>query len=371
MIPGAEGSVRRIKGDIMVSRRSFAYAAAFALAIGTATSAQALKINLINTGGVEEGTAAYIGFSAAARYWESVLIDDVTLNFNVGFTTQGFDPNTLGSTSSASGQKTQVAWRNALTADATTALDAIAVAPGHLATFTNANVTLNNTVQKALGLYTGTATAIDATIRFNSARPFDFDTRDGFQSVASDFVGVAVHEMGHALGFTSAVGQNTTLNSRPTNTDMFRYKNGAWNNTWGGDPYFSIDGGTTNLFGNSFFSAGPDGFQTSHWREGARIHDGVHCTQLLEPQIGILDPTGGLCQLAIVTSNDLAIFDAMGWNLSLDILANPDYRKSTARILWDYLAVPEPSSWAMMIAGFGFVGAAMRRRVRKTSVSYS
>jgi PEP-CTERM motif len=30
-------------------------------------------------------------------------------------------------------------------------------------------------------------------------------------------------------------------------------------------------------------------------------------------------------------------------------------------------AVPEPAAWAMMIAGFGFVGAAMRRRVTKVS----
>lgn len=30
-------------------------------------------------------------------------------------------------------------------------------------------------------------------------------------------------------------------------------------------------------------------------------------------------------------------------------------------------AVPEPASWAMMIAGFGLVGASMRRRVAKVS----
>ena len=29
-------------------------------------------------------------------------------------------------------------------------------------------------------------------------------------------------------------------------------------------------------------------------------------------------------------------------------------------------AVPEPASWAMMIAGFGLVGGAMRRRTRKS-----
>ena len=224
-------------------------------------------------------------------------------------------------------------------------------------------------MQKAIGIYTGNAATIDATIRFNSARPFDFDTRDGFQSVASDFISVAVHEMGHAFGFTSNVAQNTTLASRPANTDLFRYKNGAWDITWAGDPYFSIDGGATNLFGNSFFSAGPDGFQTSHWREGGRIHDGVHCTILTEPQIGIHDPTGGLCQEGIVTSNDLAMFDALGWDLSLDILANPGLSQDHQPHPWDYLAVPEPSTWAMMIAGFGMVGFAMRRS-RKVSVAF-
>jgi hypothetical protein len=346
----------------MTSHRSFACAAAVALAIGTATDAQALTINLINTGGVEEGTAAYIGFSAAARYWESVLKDDVTVNFRVGFSTEGFDPNTLGSTSSSASNVAQDIWRAAAIADATTPLDAIAV--NHLPTFSNANVRLNTTLQRALGIEN--STAIDATIRFNSARPFDFDTRDGFQDVASDFIGVAVHEMGHALGFTSAVGQNTTNASRPSNTDMFRYKNGAWNITWGEDPYFSIDGGATEVFGRSDFSPGSDGFQTSHWQEGLRQHDGVHCTVLLEPQIGILDPTGGLCQQAIVTAQDLALFDAIGWDLDLDILSNPGYQKSTSRILWDYLSVPEPSSWAMMIAGFGLIGGALRRRARAT-----
>ena len=348
----------------MTLRRSIAYASAAAAGLTAAGSAQAITINLINTGGVEVGTAAYQGFSAAAHYWETVLTANVVLNVPVGFTPAGCGPNTLGQTSSASGQKTQAAWRAALTADATTALDAIAVTPGNLATFSNVNVTLNNTVQKAIGLYTGAAAGIDATITFNAARPFDFDTRNGFETVASDFVSVAVHEMGHALGFTSAVGTNTTLNSRPTNTDMFRYKNGTWDITYGGDPYFSIDGGAT-IQNNGYFSAGPDGFQTSHWREGTRIHDGVSCTILTQPQIGIMDPTGGLCQEGIVTAADLAIMDAMGWNLNTNILTQPGYQKFTRDILQDYLdvaGVPEPETWAMMVLGFGLAGGALRRR---------
>lgn len=343
--------------------------AALLAGCGVAGSAQALTINLVNTGGVEQGTVAYTGFAAAAKFWEDVLLDDVTVNINVGFSTAGFEPTTLGSTSSVASDKAQSAWRSAITNDVTTNLDAINVA--HLATFANLNVRLNTTLQKALGLFTGNAAASDATVRFNSARAFDFDTSDGFQTVASDFISVAVHEIGHALGFTSAVGQATTNLSRPSNTDMFRYKDGSWNITFGGDPYFSIDGGATELFGRSDFSPGSDGFQTSHWEESARIHNGVDCTIVVQAQIGIMDPTGGLCQEGIVTAQDLALFDAIGWDLRYDILSTPDYAFRTRYILANYLnAVPEPQSWAMMIAGFGLAGAAMRRS-RKAVLSHS
>jgi hypothetical protein len=95
---------------------------------------------------------------------------------------------------------------------------------------------------------------------------------------------------------------------------------------------------------------------------------------LLEKQVGILDPTGGLCQEGIVTAQDLAIFDAMGWNLNQDILQNLNYAKSTSSILQDYInsttAVPEASTWAMMLVGFAVTGAALRHR-RRVTVSFA
>jgi hypothetical protein len=44
----------------------------------------------------------------------------------------------------------------------------------------------------------------------------------------------------------------------------------------------------------------------------------------------------------MISKFDLMAFDTMGYDLG----------------------VPEPSSWAMLIAGFGLTGAAMRRRRR-------
>jgi hypothetical protein len=35
------------------------------------------------------------------------------------------------------------------------------------------------------------------------------------------------------------------------------------------------------------------------------------------------------------------------------------------------VAVPEPATWAMMIGGFGMVGAAMRRRKAQVRVTYA
>jgi hypothetical protein len=57
-----------------------------------------------------------------------------------------------------------------------------------------------------------------------------------------------------------------------------------------------------------------------------------------------------------IGSGDWSSFLALGGSLG-----NPDVG-----------AVPEPSTWAMMLLGFGFVGGAMRsRRRQKVTVSYA
>jgi len=45
----------------------------------------------------------------------------------------------------------------------------------------------------------------DATITFNTLFTFDYDSSDGITSGTIDFESVALHEIGHALGFQSSV----------------------------------------------------------------------------------------------------------------------------------------------------------------------
>lgn len=61
-------------------------------------------------------------------------------------------------------------------------------------------------------------------------------------------------------------------------------------------------------------------------------------------------------------------------DLSLDpVFSTPPASIKLADVVYQgprqFLPVPEPSSWAMMVAGFGLVGAALRRRVTRVTVS--
>ena len=73
-------------------------------------------------------------------------------------------------------------------------------------------------------------TAIDGTVNFNNqANLFDFDRTDGLTPGLQDFLQVALHEIGHALGFVSAVDavDGGTLNVSLNTLDLFRLAPGA------------------------------------------------------------------------------------------------------------------------------------------------
>ncbi len=372
----------------------------------SATPASALNIVLNDIGGVT-GSAAQQGFQIAAAYWSSIITNSGTVRIDVGYSNLG--PGVLGSTGTSLGIVNISDYYGALAATQTSALDAQAVsnlsplsstgsveirvpgyldpvagtgidntAPGRFApdgTPISQRVALTSANIKA---FTGSNSVAsrDARIQFSSAFNFDFDPTNGITAGSYDFIGVAIHEIGHALGFISGADDFNYSQgyTGPTDSDwwaygldMFRYADSLSGPTLniqpGANAYFSIDGGNS-AFMNGYFSTGEDygdGWQASHWKAPGT------CTGLL----GMMNPY--LCngRQTIVTALDLAAFDAIGWNLNIDVLANPTYTRNTASIYSQFAgAVPEPATWAQMIAGFGLLGAFMRRRKTKVAVSF-
>lgn len=384
-------------------------------------SANAATIHLVDLG-ITDARAAK-DFQIAAAYWGSMFTNNVTIDLGVGF--HSLPPQVIGSTGSAQQVYFTSDWidqvnatKSGSTFDQNLVLPTLNGAGGinvivnganaggtttsaasqiYTTNTTTANyyLSLNTAVVKAIG---GTAQYdpddnplhLDGAVTFSSDFNFSFNSNNGVSGSQIDFLGVAIHEIGHALGFVSGVdtydyfgapngpgaGGGDQLNDDYavlSALDMFRYSNdphhlgpgGAQlDETVGTASYFSTDGGDTALFGNSFATGAfnGDGDQASHWKDSAS------CSGLV--QLGIMDPTFCYGQVGVVKALDLAAFDAIGWNVSIDELANNgNYARTTAQIYAQFATrAPEPSSWALMLSGFGLVGAVMRRR--RTVVSF-
>lgn len=419
-----------------------------ASAVAMSTPASAVNIILRDSQGSfasqgARGQAALLSFQKAANFWNRTLTNNITINLDIGFANLG--PNILGGARSSSTVLSVRDIYTGLASTGTTALDTIAVAnlspldqngglrfrtnaplPGTLGG-ADANITrfdgdgsannlfldANTANLRALGIgidesntfrCSSSVSNADGCIDFSSTADFDFDPSDGIENGFIDFTGVAIHEIGHVLGFVSGVDTvdfvagNAQFSGLNLNNfalfsvfDLFRYGNGFDPIT--GDrllqlsanraAFFSINGSTPFNFGNpaeaefANLATGAfvgDGNQASHFKDasGEFIDDSGLCL-IEERQIGILDPTAPSCGLAIVTSNDLAAFDAIGYNLNFDILRNPGFTFDTAQVfgLAGTAAVPEPATWAMLIAGFGMVGASARRRRTQIKVSFA
>ncbi len=349
-------------------------------------------------GGLIGNQPAIDAFNRAAATLEARIADPITVNINANLTNLGAN-NILGQAQNALVTTSYTTIRNLMAADSAAepddtivaslptsaqftadlpdpvALPASAMEPANQATFV-LDTDLAATTANIKALSNAQLFGVpDATITFNTNFDFDFDNSDGVTAGHTDFETVALHELIHALGFTSVVDildrRINTLFQDPDEMpaddeidypnpfpvtartlDLFRFNDAGANG--GDDPDdasdFSTDkrwlrpGGSTITdeiitvaFGEAAMSTGNfngNASQAGHWLDdnGNPLNN-----------IGVMDPS--LAQQTVIapTEADFRALDLIGWDIQI--------------------IVPEPASAAMLVLGLGFAANRPRHKI--------
>jgi len=340
-----------------------------ALALAAAPS-KALEIVFNDTGVAQGFTAlspqALAGFEAAASLWEALLADPVTVRIDVATYNFG-SSNIIGQASSTLYEGPYTELRDAWIGDVTSTTDLAVLSrlptgstytrrinrtvglsdPATPVLATTDGMYINGANAKALSLLPGDFNAVDATIEFNSAFAFDYDRSNGISAGQMDFIGVAAHEIGHALGFISVVdyidgGSVPTELAWHMPMDFLRYS----------DASLALGVTDTSIDAQRrFLALGNLGILVS---TGVNFGDGQQASHFLDNVgLGMMDPTADNGELRLFTGYDLVIFDALGWDLTPEAL-----NLASAAMA----AIPEPSTYGLALGALGLAWAVRRRR---------
>jgi len=194
-------------------------------------------------------------------------------------------------------------------------------------------------------------TSSDGTIVLSSNALWDTDPSDGITAGYYDLQGMAMHQIAHALGFTSEVNRIDQLLSvnqtagdiAPTTLDLFRFSTADLSNplfnfttatrelTPGGSHSFYMD--TTSVLMATGALNG-DGDTASHWKDGLGL--------------GLMAPSPSTGVALALSNNDLVALDLIGWDIDVEPAST---------------YIPEPTT--LLLFGAGLAGIALRRRRKK------
>jgi hypothetical protein len=268
------------------------------------TNGSGLSINLVWDSSV---SSAPTGFTAdvlqVAQYYVDHFTDHVTLNINVGYgEAGGYSLNgALGMSLSYLQSSTYTQIKTALSADAnpTDSADVSAVKSLLGDPTSGGQYWLTTAEAKAVGLLTST-TNTDGLVGFsNSSGIFDYDNSNGVSSGQYDFTAVVAHEFSEVMGRLLLVGSTVGGISNSYDVlDLFHYAaSGAHDLSGSVAGYFSVDNGTTNLHNFNITPGGDPG----DWASSATTPDAF-------------DAFGTPGAVAPISSSDLTVLDAIGWN---------------------------------------------------------
>lgn len=339
--------------------------------------------------GLAGNQAAVEAFQRAAREWEKLLKDPITITIDINFQPLA-NPFVVGQTLATQSEVDYNELRQLLIDDSQAGEDLVqklptfqqliegilewpanrppVLPPNYTVEDILPLIELNRANALALGMspsdlpFVPSAydpqTPVDGTIQFNSDLNFDFSQSDGITQGAVDFTAVAVHEIGHALGFVSFVDTidlalpaviPVTLNP----LDLFRLPPGSgfddftfasrvlapafpYQVFYDGEfnrPDITFTQPVANLprltVGDVPLSRGVrfgDGNQASHWKDNGQIGQFIGA---MTSEVGILDPNIGDTEPGAITSADIRAFGLLGYDLKTRS------QSITTQTIWD------------------------------------
>jgi len=210
-----------------------------------------MKIDFVYDASVANAPDGFTtALAAAASYLDSLITNPITITIQVGWGENNGSPIPAGNLAtggpvsgaglSYSALKSQLSGAATSQADQSVAANLPASDPTGGGQFY-----VSSSQQKAWGLLSPTAPGTDGSVGFSSSYAFSFDPNARAQPGLYDFIGIAEHEITHAMGRFAGLQYASGWYSP---MDLVRYAaSGQLALSEGQASYFSIDGGQTSL----------------------------------------------------------------------------------------------------------------------------